>query len=184
MNSLIVQLNHKQTFHIPEGTYLAELDSVHTKQRQGIPYVRFVFRIFIPGLDPSVHAKAASEMPLQYGPESFLFKYLHWWFGEEELRSFGNQLDLQSLKGRKADVVLTHFKQEGYSQPYVNVNKVGPPGSMSGKTEEHEIADWLKEHNPKPEVDPFEQCNRTPKIVPLNAIGNHDQDQVAEAAFG
>src|SRR4051812_21724810 len=63
---------------------------------------------------------------------SLLRIYLETWLGPEVFKeNAGGQFDLQSLVGRPAEVVLVHICNESHPKPFVDIQGIYPPGTLT-----------------------------------------------------
>jgi hypothetical protein len=74
---------------------------------------------------------AGKNFALNLRGGSELRRFLENWLGRKFFETnAGKTLDLESLVGREADLVLVHFQQVGYEKPMVIIQSASPPGSL------------------------------------------------------
>jgi hypothetical protein len=130
--AMIIKLPTDKTFHLPEGNFRGSLASI-SKRPNGNhkeETVRFVFDMKVPSIRNAIPC-AGRNFPLHLKGGTELRRFLEGWLGKEFFEANGGKsLDLESLIGREADLVLVHFQQTGYPRPMVFVQAAYKPGSL------------------------------------------------------
>jgi hypothetical protein len=120
-------------FVFPEGTYTAsfsgikrELDSKFGKPAQ---VFKLVFKVENDNLGEEFVAIQRIWCPLE--STAPLRRSLEKWLGKNRVQSMGDSLDTTTILGESADIVIRHYINEGFSQPFVAVESVHPPGTLT-----------------------------------------------------
>ncbi len=75
---------------------------------------------------------AGRNFPMNLKGGSELRRFLEEWIGRKFFEvNAGKTLELESLIGREADLVLTHFQQVGYEKPMVFIQSAAPAGTLA-----------------------------------------------------
>ena len=120
-------------WNCPEGNYSATCSGARivTEKKNGKPtqFLLLVFEIDA-GDEENVQnlAKRKYELPIKHG--SPLMNDLTAWIGPDVLRN-NRALNLALFEGKKADVSLVHIYNEGYDKPWVHIQTISAPGSLT-----------------------------------------------------
>lgn len=131
---MYLEITPEKCFKLPEGNYRARLDTVSrkftpTKDGPG-EQPRFLFEVYIPSIQNRIPMAGRTFAP-DLSPRGELRKFLTNWLGREffEVNS-GKMLQLESLAGREADLMLVHFHNDGFENPLVFIEAAFPPGTL------------------------------------------------------
>lgn len=125
----------KQTsFDVPEGQYRVKLRDVCELSRKRMDcdsQVRLVFDVVFPN-DKRKQFKLGKNYCADCDHSSELIADLEAWLGDDlaNLQDDGGKLDLAKLKGREADVDVSHISNEKYEQPFVYIKGMYEPGTL------------------------------------------------------
>ena len=125
----------ENTFNLKEGQYRGRLNTISRKPNfsgDGAgEQIRFLFRMNIPSITSKV-PMAGRNFSLNLRSGSELRRFLESWLGRKFFEAnCGKTLDLESLIGREADLVLIHFQQVGYDKPMVFIQSAAPAGTLA-----------------------------------------------------
>jgi hypothetical protein len=128
------QIPPEKTFDLPAGNYKATLSQIKsiTKQSKRGPqeWVRLIFEVQVPSLTNQIPC-AGRNFLLDLKKGSDLRNFLEGWLSAEFFTKLsGSVFDFDTLLGKEADLVLTHFQTGDYDKPHVNVANAFPPGSL------------------------------------------------------
>lgn len=132
---MLLTFEPDKTFDVPEGTFLATLDKVCEKRKvtkEGVvPYARFLWRIDSLCTETKT-AMAGKDYPPALHESSDLRLMLENWLGKEwiEQQQKSGKFDTDSLKERKATLVIRHIKNSSHKKPFRNVEQVLPVGTV------------------------------------------------------
>jgi hypothetical protein len=104
-----------------------ELDTSHYPPKQ---LIKFIFDVEVPTM-PDKLVKVIKRVPYSSKPNSLLRKMLKCWLGRELLKKIGEQFSTEALLGQRAQLVIQHMHNEGYENPYVMVESILPPGTLT-----------------------------------------------------
>lgn len=94
-----------------------------------------VFEVSVPGLENKI-ACAGRNFVQDLNHGSDLRNFLEMWLGDDFFKDHSNQeFDMETLIGRQAELVLTHFQSDKYDKPHVNIAAAQPKNdeAVSGK---------------------------------------------------
>jgi hypothetical protein len=131
--SMIVQLPRDKTFNLPEGNLRGCLASLSRRPagKAKEETVRFVFDMNVPSIRNALPC-AGRNFPLDLKVGTELRRFLDGWLGKDFFETNGGKaLDLESLIGREADLMLSHFQQSGYEKPMVFIQAAYKPGTLT-----------------------------------------------------
>ncbi len=123
------------TFNLQEGQYRGRLVSISRKPNfsgnGSGEQIRFLFEMNIPSITNRI-PMAGRTFPQSLRGGSELRRFLENWLGRKFFEAnCGKTLELESLIGREADLVLTHFQQVGYEKPMVFIQSAAPAGTLA-----------------------------------------------------
>ena len=140
-NIMQIKLPTDKSFDCPEGIHTGEFYEHRptTKPTQnGIEtYLRLVFQVEAQSSETKLVLVGRNFVPtLHQGSDLRLM--LDSWLGEDflETHAFDSKFDFEILNGRKADLVVKHIQNEGHRKPYVYLEGVFPPGSITHHAKE------------------------------------------------
>ncbi len=124
----------EHSFKIPPGRYSAELKEAFVIERGYGSKMRFVFELEC-NVSPG-HKLLAGKSYRVYACK-MMFRDLRSWLGADlkkiMLTPTGTSTDeLETLVGTKADLEVTHRYNRHYEQPLCYINKISPPGKLTG----------------------------------------------------
>ena len=131
---MTIIIPRQTSWNCPEGVHHVRLSEVieisKFQSRRGIEEVRLVWEVT--SLDDEWQYKVGKNYPAIWTDGSLLVQDLRHWFGEElsELLGPGRTLNLKSLIGRRADVVIQHRGNDSHAKPFCVVVAVGPKNSF------------------------------------------------------
>ncbi len=133
--SIQLEIPLEYTFNLNEGQYRGRFDSISRKPNfSGDGFgekIRFLFRMNIPSITNKI-PMAGRNFSLNLKGGSELRRFLENWLGRKFFEAnSGRTLDLESLIGREADLVLIHFQQVGYERPMVFIQSAAPAGTLA-----------------------------------------------------
>jgi hypothetical protein len=126
----------ENTFNLDEGNYRGRLSTISRKpnpsSRGPGEQIRFLFEMNIPSIRIRNRIPMAGRnFPFSLRGGNELRRFLENWLGTRFFEAnAGKKLDLESLVGREADLVLVHFQQVGYDRPMVYIQEAFPPGAL------------------------------------------------------
>jgi hypothetical protein len=132
--SIQLEIPLENTFDLEEGNYRGRLQTISRKPNLNAKgpgeQIRFLFEMNIPSIKNRI-PMTGRNFPFSLKGGSELRRFLEGWFGRKFFESnAGKKLDLESIIGREADLVLSHFQQPGYERPMVFIQSASPPGSL------------------------------------------------------
>jgi len=138
---MTITLPINKSFDCPEGIHAAEFYEHRATSRMtqtGLEsYIRLVFQVEDQSSETKIVLVGRNFIPtLHQGSD--LRVMLDSWLGEDFLQTnaHSGKFDFNTLNGRKADLVVKHIDNEGHSKPYVYLEGVFPPGSISHEAKE------------------------------------------------
>lgn len=122
-------------FNLPAGQFRGRLANLARKPSHFATasgeQIRFLFELDIPSIKNRI-PMAGRNFALSLKGGSELRRFLEGWLGKRFFAAkAGQPLDLESLIGRAAELVLTHFQQIGYDQPMVCIASAAPLGTLA-----------------------------------------------------
>lgn len=129
-----VQIPMENTFNLDEGNYRGRLQTISRKPNACAKgpgeQIRLLFEMDIPSIKTRI-PMAGRNFTLNLKTGTELRRFLESWLGRKFFETnAGKALDLESLVGREADLVLIHFQQVGYDKPMTFIQSAHPPGSL------------------------------------------------------
>jgi len=126
----------EKTFNLNEGCFRGRLDSIIPKPRASGKgsgdQVRFLFEMDIGSIlkrNKLPFAGRTFDANLRTGSE--LREFLETWLGRAYFEAHaGKTIDLESLVGTRADLILKHYHNASYDNPLVFIQAALPAGSL------------------------------------------------------
>ena len=132
--SIELDIPLEKTFVVQEGSFRGRLHSVSKKlktSKTSDKEIRLVFELSIPSIKNKIPT-AGRNFPADLNAGSELREFLEHWLGRTFFEdNAGRRIEMESLIGREADLILTHYHNDGYKNPWVFIENAFPPGSLS-----------------------------------------------------
>ncbi len=130
------QIPVDETYDLPEGHYRAQLVKVRPQIKQSnrgqSHLVRLLFEVEIPSLvAKNKIPMAGRNFVLDLKHQSDLRGFLEAWKGSALFKSTSADFDFDSLLGHFADLSLRHVHHDSHTRPYVLVESIHPPGTLT-----------------------------------------------------
>jgi hypothetical protein len=143
MTKIIATIPAVTTFDLPVGNYRSKLfrtkRSIKQTSRGSQEWVRLVFQAQVPSMLSQCPC-AGRNFVKDLSPGSDLRNFLESWLGRDFfVQRSGQELDFDTLIGREADLVLSHYEGDNYSKPLVIIEEIHPPGTIKVATMPKEV---------------------------------------------
>jgi hypothetical protein len=126
--SMKLRIENHNPFLCPPGYHPAictGLWQLNERAADGQQMVRLGFEVFPNAGDPNRTYKAGKNYPSSLAPGSALREDMENWLGDAPFSKEG-EFDTDQLVGQPALLLMKHYQNEGYPQPYVYIAHIAP----------------------------------------------------------